>query len=477
MKIIKENRGITLLVLAITIVIILILAGISIDIVFSENGIIDKAKEIANNMNNQLGADQAEINDLLNELENSMKGPEDVDGISNIKVTTDYTTEEITINVEVETTSEDIEYEYYIDGELKSTQKENSYTEKITLENKEPYIPNGFSHTEGTVDTGYVIKDTSVGNEFVWIPVASGTFDIYVVAKDEEGNSMKSDEIALGISELTRKVNGSSIEYTSWEEEDGDIKDKKSIAYFKESVVKNSGFYMGRYEMGMPGQKSGDAPVLEFTREARNIEGVPVCVGQVMPWTHIDWSTAKKNLESMYNGEVESAMMNSYARTTMLNWLMKTGAKTLAELESSGTWGIYRYDGGSTYGSQYILNFRGNFYEYIPVDGECRYGRYNNYTDLSSSLEGAGIEIDIMIDTGADTIPAKVTAANNIYDLAGNAGEWSTEGRKDDKTYRISGGSFKDSYYAQPARDPSAGFHRNGTIGDDSISSRPILYK
>ena len=325
MKRIREKKGITLLVLAITIVIILILAGISIDIVFNENGIIDKAKEIANNMNNQIGEDQSEINDLLNELENSMKGPEDVDGISNIKVTTEYTTEEITINVEVETTSEDIEYEYYIDGELKSTQKENSYTEKITLENKEPYIPNGFSHTEGTVDTGYVIKDTSIGNEFVWIPVASGTFDIYVVAKDEEGNSMKSDEITLGISELTRKVNGSSIEYTSWEEEDGDIKDKKSIAYFKESVVKNSGFYMGRYEMGMPGQKSGDAPVLEFTREARNIEGVPVCVGQVMPWTHIDWSTAKKNLESMYNGEVESAMINSYARTTMLNWIQGVG--------------------------------------------------------------------------------------------------------------------------------------------------------
>ena len=325
MKRIREKKGITLLVLAITIVIILILAGISIDIVFNENGIIDKAKEIANNMNNQIGEDQSEINDLLNELENSMKDPEDVDGISNIKVTTDYTTEEITINVEVETTSEDIEYEYYVDGELKSTQKENSYTEKITLENKEPYIPNGFSHTEGTVDTGYVIKDTSVGNEFVWIPVASGTFDIYVVAKDEEGNSIKSDEIALGISELTRTINagGVTIEYTNWEEDDGDIKDKKSIAYFKESVVKNSGFYMGRYEMGMPGQKSGDAPVLEFTREARNIEGVPVCVGQVMPWTHIDWSTAKKNLESMYNGEVESAMMNSYARTTMLNWIQE----------------------------------------------------------------------------------------------------------------------------------------------------------
>lgn len=40
MKRIREKKGITLLVLAITIVIILILAGISIDIVFNENGLI-----------------------------------------------------------------------------------------------------------------------------------------------------------------------------------------------------------------------------------------------------------------------------------------------------------------------------------------------------------------------------------------------------------------------------------------------------
>ena len=466
MKIIKENRGITLLVLAITIVIILILAGISIDIVFNENGIIDKAKEIANNMNNQIGEDQSEINDLLNELENSMKEPEDIDGISNIKVTTEYTTEEITINVEVETTSEDIEYEYYIDGELKSTQKENSYTEKITLENKEPYIPNGFSHTEGTVDTGYVIKDTSIGNEFVWIPVASGTFDIYVVAKDEEGNSMKSDEITLGISELTRKVNGSSIEYTSWKEEDGDIKDKKSIAYFKESVVKNSGFYMGRYEMGMPGQKSGDAPVLEFTREARNIEGVPVCVGQVMPWTYIDWSTAKKNLESMYNGEVESAMMNSYARTTMLNWLMKTGAKTLAELQNSNQWGCY-------YGADF--KFKGHYCIYDGNENERYGGKIEEYNSTWYLTEAAMWYI--YISTGADTEIPKRNSANNIFDIAGNVGEWSTEKKKDGSGYRISSEGIFGSSIAHPAIDNNETAATSDINGSMITSSRPILYK
>ena len=456
MKRIREKKGITLLVLAITIVIILILAGISIDIVFNENGIIDKAKEIANNMNNQIGEDQSEINDLLNELENSMKGPEDVDGISNIKVTTEYTTEEITINVEVETTSEDIEYEYYVDGELKSTQKENSYTEKITLENKEPYIPNGFRHTEGTVDIGYVIKDTSVGNEFVWIPVASGTFDIYVIAKDEEGNSMKSDEITLGISELTRKVNGSSIEYTSWEEEDGDIKDKKSIAYFKESVVKNSGFYMGRYEMGMPGQKSGDAPVLEFTREARNIEGVPVCVGQVMPWNYIDWSTAKKNLESMYSGEVESAMMNSYARTTMLNWIMETGSMDAYV--------------GNFYGEEFY--FKGNYFIYngSKVYETAVTTQYQFKTLLENQLMGY-----VCIETGANTQVPGINSANNIYDIGGNTGEWSTERRKNTSLHRISGGDCSNS--RGMILDYNSTPYSAGEEGKMEISSRPILYK
>ena len=45
MKSIREKRGITLIALAVTIVVILILAGVTIDAVFSEDGIINKAKE------------------------------------------------------------------------------------------------------------------------------------------------------------------------------------------------------------------------------------------------------------------------------------------------------------------------------------------------------------------------------------------------------------------------------------------------
>ena len=72
MKSIKEKRGITLIALAVTLVVILILAGVTIDAVFSEDGIINKAKEAANSMNNAVANDQAELNDLLEELNEIM---------------------------------------------------------------------------------------------------------------------------------------------------------------------------------------------------------------------------------------------------------------------------------------------------------------------------------------------------------------------------------------------------------------------
>ena len=74
MRNIKENRGITLIALAVTIIVILILAGVTIDAVFSENGIINKAKEAANSMNNAVENDQKELNDLINELDEIMNG-------------------------------------------------------------------------------------------------------------------------------------------------------------------------------------------------------------------------------------------------------------------------------------------------------------------------------------------------------------------------------------------------------------------
>lgn len=232
----------------------------------------------------------------------------------------------------MENENSNMTYEYYVNGELKARTNSNEYIQEVELESKEPYLPSGFRHTTGDVNSGYVIRDTSNGNEFVWVPVGGKNYTIYVKASDGKNINLQSNEIDVAVSELTRTIKADGTTYDNWYEEEGDINDKKSIAYFKKSVAENGGFYMGRYEMGMPNQQSGDEPVLAFSREARNVSGVPVCVANVMPWNYIDWSTAKANLESMYNGEVQSAMMNSYARTTTLNWFVSSGAKTLNEL-------------------------------------------------------------------------------------------------------------------------------------------------
>ena len=76
---IKQEKGITLIALVITIVVLLILAGVSLNAIFSENGIINRAKDAQNKM------DQATQNDMtgLNELDKL------------ISSLTDKTTEEV----------------------------------------------------------------------------------------------------------------------------------------------------------------------------------------------------------------------------------------------------------------------------------------------------------------------------------------------------------------------------------------------
>ena len=65
-----EQSGITLIALVVTIVVLLILAGVSLNAIFSENGIINRAKDAQNKM------DQATQNDLesINELNNWIDG-------------------------------------------------------------------------------------------------------------------------------------------------------------------------------------------------------------------------------------------------------------------------------------------------------------------------------------------------------------------------------------------------------------------
>ena len=71
---IGTTSGITLIALAVTIVVLLILAGITISLVFSENGIIAKAREAAEKTNQAVINEQAQMNELAGYMENMLNG-------------------------------------------------------------------------------------------------------------------------------------------------------------------------------------------------------------------------------------------------------------------------------------------------------------------------------------------------------------------------------------------------------------------
>ena len=69
-----KNKGVTLISLVVTIIVLLILAGITIGTIFNDNGIIKKAQEAANATEEGAKNDQAAINGLLNEMDSIING-------------------------------------------------------------------------------------------------------------------------------------------------------------------------------------------------------------------------------------------------------------------------------------------------------------------------------------------------------------------------------------------------------------------
>ena len=64
----QENKGITLIALVVTIVVLIILATVSINAVLGQNGIIKKAKQAKEMYSNSIAKDNEEMDRLLNEM-------------------------------------------------------------------------------------------------------------------------------------------------------------------------------------------------------------------------------------------------------------------------------------------------------------------------------------------------------------------------------------------------------------------------
>lgn len=66
----KQERGITLVALVVTIVVLLILAGVSISMVLGQNGIVTKAKDAKRNYTSAADNELKGMNDAIDWMNN-----------------------------------------------------------------------------------------------------------------------------------------------------------------------------------------------------------------------------------------------------------------------------------------------------------------------------------------------------------------------------------------------------------------------
>ena len=189
-------HGITLIALVVTIVVLLILAGITISLVFSENGIIAKAREAANKTNEAVINEQAQMNDVTVAMENMLNGigggntpggptgPEMPEEWDDTKVDAVESADNVTVPVP------------------------KGYTaSKVTGETT---VEDGFVIYEGEEEVNDTNKDTAqtTRNQFVWVPVVNPS-DMY--GTDSTGKKWGK----------SYKFSSTGITAKNWTEEDG----------------------------------------------------------------------------------------------------------------------------------------------------------------------------------------------------------------------------------------------------------------
>ena len=112
----SQEKGITLVALIITIVILIILATVTINVVFGEGGIIEQSKLVAEKTANSIYDEEKNLTNLLGYFNENMKEEVDSLEISEFK-SIEITTSSITVaTIVAENTDETLVYEYKIEN-------------------------------------------------------------------------------------------------------------------------------------------------------------------------------------------------------------------------------------------------------------------------------------------------------------------------------------------------------------------------
>ena len=393
----NRNKGITLVALIITIVVMLILVAVSVNVIIKSNLIgtaektVDKYKtaseEEANGGTIEInGKEYASIEDYI----------ESTKPLPNIEA-----------GVRAETNS--------------------NY--------KGATIPKGFTvsgiKSEQTIEGGLVIYDIPEGitpdwsnpdsvktkyNQFVWIPVE-------VKSTDTENSiaSFYRSEWTANASTGGERTTGLSTDYTE-PDSTNDTTDKTGIVdqitELTKSIYKHGGFYIGRYEAGSKTPRTSSSGVTEI--------GIKQ---DMYPYIYVKWGDSMSSIGTTGAVYLSNSLYNTneYGATSMLctgacwDSMLDFIKDSKHSVTDSTKWGNYK-------NSETFEITRGSYAVYDTSNYTL--GSFNNVGSKYSKMK----DTSILLTTGA----TERNCSKNIYDVAGNCYEWTTESVS--SGYRVSRG-------------------------------------
>ena len=410
----KKNKGITLIALIITIIILLILVGVSLNLLI-KGDLFGSAEKAVEGTNAKVEEQQTAVDELMGELDEFEKEIE-----------------------EQQRQQEEAEKQKNLPGTRVS---ENT---KYIRDGKTAWIPKGFTvsgiKSEQSIDNGLVIYDIPEGitpdwsnpdsvktkyNQFVWIPVEVTASDTETSIEAFKRSAWTANAETGG--ERTTGLNTSFTEPNATNDTDDKTGIAKQIANLTKSIYKHGGFYIGRYEAGSKTPRTSSSGVTEI--------GIKQ---DMYPYIYVKWGDSMSSIGTTGAVYLSNSLYNTneYGATSMLC----TGACWDSMLDfikdrehsvmDSRTWGNYS-------NSETFEITRGAYAVYNST-----LGSFNNVENKYSKIK----DTSILLTTGA----TERNCSKNIYDVAGNCLEWTTESSS--SSYRVSrGGSCNFNGFDYPA--------------------------
>ncbi len=364
---------------------------------------------------------------------------------------------------------------------------------KYTLTSENVPIPAGYYYVGGTKNTGVVISDnandkdkgddhsvsaTLQGNQFVWVPVLQNQkIKIDVTAEDTITSVELLDPTGTEITTPapTGKTYTESVEptrngqykltvktanetrvlvcyvptlYAQDEENkyyiDNADTEEATVRLYKNSVNKYGGFFIARYEAGCDN-------IREYGDSIENVTVYSQANKYPFNWINRTNSITKAKEIARGKTSVTAGLINGATWDRTLNWILETNNNmSLVDInEDCTSWGNF-------WDSKF--NFTGKY--------STSYG--NNFTEATTSTEKPDNSA-YLLGTGV----TDYTRKNNIYDLAGNCYEWTTEFLESINPVARGGSFGKNDFSEFASSRTNRGSQEDST---DDISFRPSLY-